>query len=295
MIKDVKEAAEMTADWILRQAQRSHAGALVVGISGGVDSAVVAGLCRLTNLAPIVGVIMPCHSSPSSVARGHEVIKAFGLKEISVDLVDAFESISGQVRSFTDVDTEDQKSMGALRSCLRAPTLDFVAKISGGIIVGTGNRDEDEVTRYFQKRGDGCVDISPIAKFHKSEIYQLAKHLGVPDSVITATPSADLWGPDSGQEDEKELGITYAEIEWAMQFAQKYSQIPLSVTGGVSAVHFDDALDMAKKLKLEVTQHQREIIGQLSYMEEASRHKANPNLPVFDAREVLGLDRELVA
>lgn len=300
MINNVPEAAIATSEWILKQAKKSNAQSLVLGISGGVDSAVVAGLCVRTGIETI-GVIMPCHSSQSSIDRAEEVIKTFNLRRHFVDLAAAHASIKAQVGAGLDQEEFDSPSSklvfssdSAMRSCLRAPTLDYVSKWYGGIIVGTGNRDEDEVTRYFQKRGDGAVDISPIAKFHKSEIYQLASHLGVPNSVIAATPSADLWGPDSGQADEKELGITYPEIEWAMQFSQKYSKIPLFATGGVSAVHFLDALNMAGKLGVSVSERQREVLFRLTKMEESSRHKANPNLPVFDARTELGLDLEPV-
>jgi len=294
MIKDVRDAVEATSEWILKQARKSQASALIVGISGGVDSAVVAGLCQKTLLA-VIGVLMPCHSSPSSIDRGEEVVKRFCHFRHLVDLSEAHASISSQVHATITGIEIPKPADAALRSCLRAPTLDFVSKVYNGIIVGTGNRDEDEVTRYFQKRGDGCVDISPIAKYHKSEIYQLGQFLNVPDSVMTATPSADLWGPDSGQEDEKELGISYDEIEWAMQFAQKYSKIPLFVSGGVSSVHFHDALAMATKLRLDISPRQRDVIYRLAALEEKSRHKANPNLPVFDARAELGLDSEVTA
>lgn len=292
MLNNVDEAAIATSEWILRQAHKAHADSLVVGISGGVDSAVVAGLCSRTGIQT-VGVLMPCHSSPSSIARGEEVIKAFGLTRHSVNLEAAFDTIRYQVGVVRP--GYEMVNDGALRSCLRAPTLDYVAKVRNGIVVGTGNRDEDEVTRYFQKRGDGSVDISPIAKYHKSEVYQLAVSLGVPVSVIKATPSADLWGPDSGQEDEKELGLTYDEVEWGIQFAQRNSRLPTTYTGGVTAAHFAEAIRHAAHLGIELTPRQSQVLAKLQWMEEKSRHKANPNLPVFDARAELGLDLEAAA
>ena len=296
MIRNLEEASLATVDWIVRRASVANAQALVLGVSGGVDSAVVAGLCARSGLST-VGVIMPCHSSPASILRADEVIKQFGIKRYFVDLQAAWESISSQVTAGGIPEISNGYELayeGALRSCLRAPTLDFVSKLHKGIIVGTGNRDEDEVTRYFQKRGDGCVDISPIAKFHKSEIYQLAKFLLVPASVINAVPSADLWGPDSGQEDEKELGLTYDEVEWGIQFAQKHSRIPLSATGGVSAMQLDDCISTAAIRGIDLSGRQRQVLSTLSYLERASLHKANPSLPVFDARVELSLDSELV-
>lgn len=298
MIRDTKAAIDATVEWIHLRKRISGADALVLGVSGGVDSAVVAGLCALTSVKT-VGVVMPCHSSPDSIVRADEVISVFGLYKHFVNLDAAYESISRQALGNHEAELLAGKNpngvFGALRSCLRAPTLDFVGKAYNGLIVGTGNRDEDEVTRYFQKRGDGCVDISPIAKYHKSEVYQLAVALGVPASVIKAVPSADLWGPNSGQADEKELGMTYDEVEWGIQFAQRTSKIPLTATGGVSSMQFHDAVNMAGILGVSLSDRQRQILFDLSNLERKSRHKANPNLPVFDARVILNLDAEFVA
>lgn len=281
MIKKPEEAVLKTVAWIKERASEAKARSLVVGISGGVDSALVGGLCARTGL-PAVGVLMPCHSSPSSIKLGEAVIETFKLGRQYVDLADAFDSISTQVATR---EAPDRKTTGSLRSCLRAPTLDYVAKIHGGIVVGTGNRDEDEVTRYFHKRGDGAVDISPIAKYHKSEVYELARFLGVPAAVLNAVPSADLWGPDSGQADESELGITYPEIEWAMREAQVHGGGQLY--GDVDAAKLRSALD---RRRAQLTERQRAVLETLAAMEQASRHKATPNIPVFDARRILELD-----
>lgn len=290
MINDTEKAINIASEWIRDQADKACAKSLVLGISGGVDSAVVAGLCAKTGM-PVFGVIMPCHSSPSSVQRAEEVIAQFGIRKYLVNLELAFDSITEQIVVNDGENKADKMAQGALRSCLRAPTLDFVSKVHNGIIVGTGNRDEDEITRYYQKRGDGCVDISPIAKFHKSEIYQLSQALEVPESVIRARPSADLWGPDSGQEDEKELQMTYAEIEWGMQFAARYSAIPLSVTGGnVTAAQIRDAFLLSRSHGVVLTGRQKIVLERLLAMETTSRHKSNPSLPVFQARTELDLD-----
>jgi NAD+ synthetase len=213
---------------------------------------------------------MPCHSSLGSITRANELIDTLNLRAFHVDLTSAFESIASQVGGVQRSNASD----GALRSCLRAPTLDFVAKLTNGIIVGTGNRDEDEMTRYFQKRGDGAVDCSPIAKLHKSEVYQLLWWLGCPESIISATPSADLWGPDSGQEDEKEVGMTYQEIEWGI------------------CVLVDDArgfrgrLNSAgdeRMLRRYFSERQLFVLRTLDRMDIVSRHKAEMP-PVFDIR-----------
>lgn len=281
MIKNLEEAASRTGAWIKERAAQARARSLVVGISGGVVSALVAGLCARTGLMT-VGVLMPCHSSSSGIKLGEAVIEAFKVQKEYVDLAAAFDSIAGQVSTGR---APDKKISGSLRSCLRAPTLDYLAKLHGGIVIGTGNRDEDEVTRYFHKRGDGAVDISPIAKYHKSEVYELARFLGVPATVLDVVPSADPWGPDSGQSDEIELGITYPEIEWAMREAQLHGGGPLYAD--VDAAGLRAALARRKE---QLTERQRAVVETLAAMEEASRHKATPNIPIFDARRILGLD-----
>jgi NAD+ synthase len=275
MIKDLEATAKFISDWIAEQAEIAHAKTLVVGVSGGVDSALVVALCKRTSL-PTYGVMMPCHSSSHSLDRGKELLAKFDVPHTTVDLSEAHSIIEKQVRQsipfphLTKVFSNE--AQGALRSCLRAPTLDFVAKVWDGIIVGTGNRDEDEVTRYFQKRGDGCVDISPIAHLHKSEVYQLSEYLGVPQSIIDATPTADLWGPDAGQTDEGQLGLTYQEVEWGIRQAEK-------VQGQTRKVDF-----LMASQKDDLTSRQKQVLMTLGEMEFTSRHKENPNLPVCPIR-----------
>lgn len=279
-IRSKKKLANYISNWIKEQAKEAGATSLVVGISGGVDSALVAALCARTGMRT-VGVRMPCQSSPSSLSRADEVIKKFNLKGATVDLAKSFSSISSQLDELrADSTTPLNSSDGALRSCLRAPTLDYVSKLTNGIIIGTGNRDEDEVTRYFQKRGDGCVDISPIAKLHKSEVYELSAYLGVPKSVLLAVPTADLWGPDSGQEDEKELGLTYAEVERGIRLGQEknrsfYHGCSYQVDLPRSNVKSYDFLEAAKNTN---NIKDIELLTKLAIMELKSRHKTD--LPV---------------
>jgi NAD+ synthase len=278
MINDCEKTAEYIGSWIEERAKEAHAKRLVLGISGGIDSALVAAICKRHTHLDVIGVLMPCQSSPSSIERGMELVTTFNIDYLMVDLEVPFLSIRQQVwfgigwNSNIRDKAKSNEALGALRSCLRAPTLDYVGKVYDGIIVGTGNRDEDEVTRYFQKRGDGCVDISPIAKLHKSEVYQLAAHLGVPESILKATPSADLWGPDAGQEDEKQLGLSYAEVEWGIQTAEAYS-------GGTRKEDFEKALNNG-----EFGPREASVLAVLGEMEFASRHKENPALPVCDVR-----------
>lgn len=260
-----KIAVEEICLWLSEKFREANARTAVVGLSGGADSALVAILCQKVLGPNVVVVKMPCHSSPNSLERANELIAKFNLRSIEVNLGDAFKSIQDQVNHPSTPEADS-----ALRSCLRAPTLDYVAKLTNGLIVGTGNRDEDEMTRYFQKRGDGAVDLSPIAGLHKSEVYQLLTYLECPQSIIDAKPSADLLGPDSGQEDEKSLGMTYYEIEWGIRALIDF---------GLRATY--------KKLKSVWTKRQYDVLSTLDKMELDSRHKAQlpPVCPISHCRD----------
>jgi len=277
------EVSDEIAAWIREQVTAAKATNAVFGLSGGADSALVAILCKKV-FPKCVGVLMPCHSSQSSLDRAKELASQFDIATVTVDLGKAFESVSAQVNP--PEPSRNKMAGAALRSCLRAPTLDYVAKLHDALIVGTGNRDEDEVTRYFQKRGDGSVDISPIAQLHKSEVYQLLRFLNAPKSIIDAIPTADLWGPDSGQADEVELGITYPEIEWAIQLDDATGR---AIFGGdPSGCHqlpLPRTSDDAAKL-LNLTMRQQQVLLKLRAMEAASRHKACLP-PVYKVRSAL--------
>lgn len=277
MILDKDGLVKYIQNWITVRAGAAKVNSLVVGVSGGVDSAVVYLLCKGTPL-DVYPVMMPCHSSPDGIERAKELLKDDDKSRL-VNLESAFFSVREQVNFGSTILPVNNAADGALRSCLRAPVLDYVAKINNGIIVGTGNRDEDEITRYYQKRGDGAVDISPIAQLHKSEVYELAVHLGVPESILKAIPSADLWGPEANQEDEKELGMTYAEIEQATKLVSR-------MYNNTEARAFNHLADLLSSQKLEKQDNPKfvENLRTLGAMEQSSRHKHNPNLPVCPIR-----------
>jgi NAD+ synthase len=276
MIYNFTKTADYIATWIKNYALNAHASTLVLGLSGGIDSALCALLCQRAGL-PIVCVNMPCHSSDSAFNRSKVFADELGLELLKVDLSAAHAVISTQLSKQASYDWNSNGSAGGLRSCLRAPTLSFVAHATNGIIVGTGNRSEDRITRYFQKFGDGCVDFSPIADLFKSEVYALFKFLaeektGVmgpgAQAIYDAKPSADLWGADSGQEDEKELGISYDEIEWADREDMKTGLIfgEMDPTRSIYWSNYND--------------RQQVVMYRLWGMEKVSRHKSNPNMPV---------------
>jgi len=299
MITNLEGLTKFLVGWIQERAKESRTTNGCVGLSGGIDSAVVFALCCRA-FPETVGVMMPCHSSGESVSRAKEVLTSqaalgYGTRGITVDLEAAWTSIVGAVALPAGAD--EKFCYGSLRSCLRAPTLDFVAKAYDSLVYGTGNRDEDEVFRYYQKRGDGCVDNNPIVGLHKSEVRQLAAHLGLPQSVIDAVPTADLWGTDGNQTDEGELGLTYDEIEWVTRMADTHDILAVREgfepdatdsdflgLGGVDL--YDDGLPDDSKLEPsdafreeyadKFTDRQFEIIEKAFHMERVSRHKAEP-------------------
>lgn len=285
MIKDYLKTAVHIENWIKDYAAKAKTSTLVLGLSGGIDSALCALLIQRAGI-PLVCVNMPCHSSSSAYDRAKAFADEQGIQLLKVDLSAAHAVIADQLTTQAPFDWRSKGSAGGLRSCLRAPTLSYVAHATNGIIVGTGNRSEDRITRYFQKFGDGCVDFSPIADLWKSEVYALFKFLAeenygvmgpAAQAIYDAKPSADLWGADSGQEDEKELGISYEEIEWADREDLRTASGNLHDGPGIifSKTSPSDRSDFAT-----YTERQQNILMTLWKMEKTSQHKSNPNMPV---------------
>ncbi|KAH9578915.1 NAD/GMP synthase [Trypanosoma melophagium] len=192
----------------------------VTSVSGGIDSAVVLALCshaqRMPN-SPIVkniGLCQPICSSAWALERGRENIQACGAVEIIVDQTTLHAELSKTIEKAVGINGKDF-ARGQLRSYMRTPTAYYVAQLysqegTSAIVMGTGNMDEDGYLGYFCKAGDGVVDVQLISDLHKSEVFQVAKELGVPANTIHAPPSADLW---QGQTDEEELGFPYDFVE----------------------------------------------------------------------------------
>jgi len=290
MIKDYRKTADYITNWIRDYAKKAGVSTLVLGLSGGIDSALCALLCKRTGL-PLVCVNMPCHSSSSAYDRAKAFADENQLQLLKVDLSAAHAVIVDQLTTQATFDWRSKGSAGGLRSCLRAPTLSYVAHATNGLIVGTGNRSEDRITRYFQKFGDGCVDFSPIADLWKSEVNALFAFLAAEahggkigaasQAILDAKPTADLWGADSGQEDEKELGITYDEIEWADREDIDTQHIAADERDwDVPGIIFTDEEPRFHERWNSYTPREKDVISTLHRMEKISRHKANPNLPV---------------
>lgn len=205
--------------WLRQRATAAAARGFVVGLSGGIDSAVVARLCQLATPGQVVGVIMPCRSDPRDEADAGMVADAFGIPVVRIDLGPAYEALVTGARSALDAlpremgpaagDEAGRVALGNVGPRLRMTTLYYLANSLGYLVAGTGNRSEVTIG-YFTKHGDGGVDVLPIGDLLKSQVRTLARELGVPQAIIQKIPSAGLW---LGQTDEAEMGFSYADLE----------------------------------------------------------------------------------
>jgi len=213
----VEKVNSHIVNWLKTYAENAKVNGFVVGISGGVDSAVTSTLCAQTGF-PTLCVEMPIHQAPSHVSRGREHIELLksrfpNVSNIEADLTPVFESFKNQVPDH-DEDKKVHLSLANTRARLRMTTLYYFAGIHGYLVAGTGNKVEDFGVGFFTKYGDGGVDLSPIADLMKSDVFALADYLQIPKSILVALPTDGLFGDD--RTDEDQLGASYDELEWAM-------------------------------------------------------------------------------
>jgi len=213
------EVIQLITDWLRNYIEKSNAKGFVAGVSGGIDSAVTSTLAARTGL-PLLCVDMPIYQSKNQVTRTQDHI-AF-LKENfpnassqEVELTPVFEQFLQSVPKAEDT-PQREMSLANTRARLRMTTLYYFAALYKYLVVGTGNKVEDFGIGFFTKYGDGGVDLSPIADLNKTQVYQLGKELGIIESIMQAKPTDGLWGDD--RTDEDQIGATYPELEWAMEF-----------------------------------------------------------------------------
>ena len=209
--------AETIAHWLRDHAMAAGARGFVVGLSGGVDSALVAKLCQIAMPQRVIGVLLPCYSHPQDEADARLAAKALGLAVVTVDLGAAFDAITGALQTAVKglpqhpdvVDIKQQMPEANIKPRLRMSSLYFIANSLNYLVAGTGNRSEI-VLGYYTKYGDGGVDLLPIGGLLKSEVRAMARELGVPQPILDKPPTAGLW---MGQTDEAEMGFTYDMLE----------------------------------------------------------------------------------
>lgn len=205
-------------NWLSNYANKAGVKGFVVGVSGGIDSAVTSTLCAKTGL-PTICVEMPIHQDASQVSRAEEHIEQLkinysNVESVRTDLTKTFEifqkampkSDSGAVKNLTLANT---------RARIRMTSLYYIAGINSALVAGTGNKVEDFGVGFYTKYGDGGVDVSPIADLVKSEVFNLGVYLGVPNAIQKAAPTDGLFG--DSRTDEEQIGASYDELEIAMR------------------------------------------------------------------------------
>jgi NAD+ synthase len=216
-----KQQINHIVKWIRSYARKNNIDTLVVGVSGGIDSAVVSTLCARTGLYTMA-VSMPirqsAHTHDLSVRHGQWLTENFEHADHHIiDLTPTFEQFETATRVFSD-----ELAYANSRARLRMATLYQLAQANSGIVVGTGNRVEDFGVGFYTKYGDGGVDISPIGDCMKTEVWAMGRELGVMPEIIDAAPTDGLWA--DGRTDEDQLGMSYAELECMMRLDESGSE-----------------------------------------------------------------------
>ena len=260
-IIDYENLSIKIQNWIKSYVNENGISTLVVGVSGGIDSAVVSTLCAETGIPTIV-VGMPINSSPENTKLSDLQISLLSAKYDNVegyyiDLSPVFESFKSH-KAF-DKRFNSELGFANTKSRLRMVSLYQIAASSGGIVIGTGNKVEDFGVGFYTKYGDGGVDISPIADLYKSEVRELGKLLGVPQDIINAEPTDGLW--EDNRVDETQIGSTYDELEWAMEYGMnKWSE------------------------QLELTEKEKTILTTYANFNTKNKHKM-VSIPIFELKE----------
>lgn len=210
------EVIDFIVNWMVEYCHQAKMKGFVIGVSGGIDSAVTSTLCALTQME-VLALSLPIYQNKDQMhlAEAHMawLKKKFpDVKGITVDLSPAMEGIENTL----PIEIQDDLTLANTRSRLRMTTLYAFASHHSMLVVGTGNKIEDFGVGFFTKYGDGGVDISPIADLMKSEVYTLGRELGIEEAILNVPPTDGLWMDN--RTDEEQLGTTYDELEWAMKF-----------------------------------------------------------------------------
>ena len=225
-IEDYEVLKNRIVEWIRNYAETNGIKSLVVGVSGGIDSAVVSTLCAKTGL-PTYVVRMPLDSSHQNTRlsdlHAQQLAEEYdNVTNVQIELSSVYDQLLHNINWWSEAQhfdkkesTSDELSLANTKSRLRMVTLYQIAGAKKGIVVGTGNKVEDYGIGFYTKYGDGGVDIAPIADLYKTEVRELGGYLGVPYEIIDAKPTDGLW--EDGRTDEDQIGATYAQLEEAME------------------------------------------------------------------------------
>ncbi|MFC7322883.1 NAD(+) synthase [Halobacillus campisalis] len=210
----MEKRIEYLVTWLQDKVKEAGANGALVGVSGGIDSAVVSYLIKRAFPDHSLGVLLPINKGVEDQPDALATVENADLDYIGIELTESYKatysSIEEELKNKGEWNEENAQLRGAnLQARLRMSTLYAVAQNYGYLVVGTDNAAED-YTGYFTKYGDGGVDLVPLIHLRKEEVREMASHLGVTDEVINKKPSAELW---DGQSDEEEMGITYEAID----------------------------------------------------------------------------------
>jgi NAD+ synthase len=263
---DYASLADAISRWLRFHMEQAGASRLVLGLSGGIDSAVVCALCTMAaGPSRVIAAILPIQSRLQDLRDAETVARTYEVIPRTIDLAPAFDALvaalpedegSGLEDATSDAATQERRRRLALANIkprLRMTTLYALANRYDGLVVGTGNKTGLSIG-YFTKYGDGGVDLLPLGDMDKTAVRALARALGGPAPVIAKAPSAGLW---EGQTDETEIGIAYADLD-----------------AGLAALNADREAAVAPS-----------IAGRLAGLIAASEHKRNP-IPVFRRDEI---------
>ena len=203
----MQQLSSRLVDWLRDRAREAGAKGAVFGMSGGIDSSVVAVLCQRAFPGSVLGLLIPCHSITEDMEHASLVANKFGIPTETVSI----DAVHGALMSALPADANAGRKLAEAnpKPRLRMATIYFYANRLNYLVVGSGNRCELSVG-YFTKYGDGGVDVLPLGNLVKSQVRDLARHLGVPRAIIDKPPSAGLW---AGQTDEQEMGLTYDQLD----------------------------------------------------------------------------------
>ncbi|MDT0293371.1 NAD(+) synthase [Mesonia ostreae] len=212
-----EKVVDHIVNWLKEYATTSKTNGFAVGISGGIDSAVVSALSAKTGMRTLC-VEMPIHQAPAQITRGQKHIESLkkqfmNVTNIEVDLTPTFETMKS-VFPLAEENDNLQLTLANTRARLRMTSLYYFAGLHGYLVAGTGNKIEDFGVGFYTKYGDGGVDLSPIADLLKSEVYEIAHYLGINKDIVEAAPTDGLFG--DSRSDEDQIGASYDELEWAM-------------------------------------------------------------------------------
>ncbi len=214
---DAKKVAQYITSWLNDYCIKAGTKGFIIGISGGVDSALTSTLCAMTGKNTIL-VSMPIRQTKAEYSRAMNHIadlkKRFNnVKSFDIDLTETFSLFEEKMPFNIE---KHHLAMANSRARLRMTTLYAIGQANGCLVAGTGNKVEDFGVGFYTKYGDGGVDISPIADLMKTEVWEVAKEVGVINEIIIAKPTDGLW--EDGRSDEDQIGASYPELEWAMDF-----------------------------------------------------------------------------